>query len=164
MKNRIYTLLYIGVFLGYLTGCASKVTVRDQTETSSHSDSLRYERRDSLSFRQLQQKEWAMNMRLQHLSFSSPDSSGQQYVENITYVESVGIKKENASTLLSEENQAQTQIGNKKTMCASEAIKAGKGGVGALWWSMLPFVLVFIVLIKFCYPVVKQRYDKIVSK
>lgn len=105
-----------------------------------------------------------MNMRLQHLSFSSPDSSGQQYVENITYVESVGIKKENASTLLSEENQAQTQIGNKKTMCASEAIKEGKGGVEALWWRMLPFVLVFIILIRFCYPVVKQRSDKIVSK
>lgn len=164
MKNRIYTLLYIGVFLGYLTGCASKVTVRDQTETSSYADSLRYESRDSLSLRQLQQKEWAMNMRLQHLSFSSPDSSGQQYVENITYVESVGIKKENASTLLSEENQAQTQIGNKKTMCASEAIKEGKGGVEALWWRMLPFVLVFIILIRFCYPVVKQRSDKIVSK
>lgn len=164
MKDEPYTLLYVVVFIACCGGCTPKILVRDEAEISRSSDSLWQTNRDSIYFQDQQEKESLLNLRLQHLSLSVPDSLGKQYIEHITLMESEGIKKERGSSSFLKNNQEKTELISNNLHHQKALIKEEKQGVTAFgcWWMVCLAIL--IALLTFALPVIKRWCDKIVSK
>lgn len=126
MREVIYTLLLVWG----LSGCATRNQGR-YDRSYAYTDSLEYVWRDSLRLLYNRQTQVQIRSELQELSFSAPDSGGQQYVERVVrrreewgIADSAGVVAERS--LSGQERQIQSvDLMEKKIV---------KKGHTTVWW------------------------------
>ncbi|MEG1750098.1 MAG: hypothetical protein RR249_10540 [Tannerellaceae bacterium] len=97
-----------------------------------------------------------MEMRLQQISYTSPDSLGQQYIQRVTLAEGRIEAKDTAVTYAEQENREESR--SNKTFFAEK--KGGEQKVQQPFAlscrCLLSGMLLFIVFLTICYPVIKK--------
>lgn len=164
MKAFLYTLLYVSLLSGLFAGCASHKRELTGTEKQILSDSLQTIVADSLLIQHLHQSSARMEMRLQHLSFTKPDSLKRQYLQSVTLLDAKKEEKDTAIQQIQQVDSEQTESIRNLSVDKQEAFRLENEPFRMKWRYLLISVLFFILLLTIGLPAFKHMYDKIVSK
>lgn len=164
MKAILYTLLYVMFLSGVFAGCIAHKRNTACAEKQLFNDALQAIDTDSLLVWRMHQSSTRMEMRLQHIAFSKPDSLGQQYIQHMTLLDGKQEEKDTATLQMQQVDNRQTEYIRHRSVDKQELHQAENKPIGISMAHLLFLALVSIVLLTVGLPVVKRLGLKILSK
>lgn len=141
----INKLLVYGLLLLSLVSCVWGKQHKQAAATYQYTGSLQASRTDSTRIRRMLQINNRLNAALQHISFSAPDSNGQQHIQSVTHAR-IQQKLQQDETIHSDSGSA-TVTTAAYTAAGTERILSKKSRISTVTLLILLLLLGGIVFI-----------------
>ena len=132
--------LYLFLAVIGLSGCVTRNRSREQFY--AYKDSMVYIQLDTSCLHYDRQKHLRGNSRLKEIYFSSPDSSGKQHVERVTYVTEEWSMTDSAEVLSTKKSATEKQDINSIISTEKVMTKHEPGHIAG--WVLVLFLLSFV--------------------